>query len=60
MSAYLARRIEQTPNIEVLYHTTVLRMQGDKHLATVTIVNSRTVEERTLVNHLRPSAQGSP
>ena len=48
MSAYLARRIEQTPNIEVLYHTTVLRMEGYKHLATVTIVNSRTGEERTL------------
>jgi thioredoxin reductase (NADPH) len=48
MSAYLARRIEQTPNIEVLTHTTVLRMQGDKHLAAVTIVNSKTGEERTL------------
>jgi CubicO group peptidase (beta-lactamase class C family) len=42
MSAYLARRIEQTPNIEVLRDTTVLRMNGDKHLASVTIVNNKT------------------
>jgi thioredoxin reductase (NADPH) len=49
MSAYLARRIEQTPNIEVLRDTTVLRMHGDKHLASVTIVNNKTGEERTLM-----------
>jgi thioredoxin reductase (NADPH) len=49
MSAYLARRIEQTPNIEVLYHTTVLRMHGDKHLASVTIVDNKTGQERTLM-----------
>ena len=30
---YLARRIEQTPNIEVLLNTEVRRMSGDGHLA---------------------------
>jgi thioredoxin reductase (NADPH) len=49
MSSYLARRIENTPNIEVLYHTTVLRMDGDTHLASVTIVNNKTGEQRTLI-----------
>jgi thioredoxin reductase (NADPH) len=48
MSYYLARRIEETPNIEVLYHTTVRRMHGDGHLGAVEIVNSKTGEVRTL------------
>ena len=48
MSSYLARRIEQTPNIEVVYHTTIKWMAGDKHLSAVEIVNSLTGEERTL------------
>ena len=33
MSSYLARRIEQTANIEVLCNTTIRRMHGDGHLA---------------------------
>jgi thioredoxin reductase (NADPH) len=48
MSAYLAARIEQTENIEVLRNTTVRRMRGDGHLAAVEIVNGETGEERTL------------
>jgi thioredoxin reductase (NADPH) len=48
MSAYLAHRIEQTPNIEVLLNTTVKRMSGDGHLASVEIVNNETGETRTL------------
>src|SRR6266542_401383 len=48
MSAYLAHRIEQTPNIEVLLNTTVRRMSGDGRLASVEIVNSETGETRTL------------
>ena len=32
MSSYLARRIEQTPNIEVLLNTEVRRMSGDRYL----------------------------
>jgi thioredoxin reductase (NADPH) len=48
MSSYLARRIEHTPNIEVHRNTTIRRMNGDKHLASVDMVNSRSGEERTV------------
>jgi len=48
MSSYLAQRIERTANIEVLYNTTIRRMNGETHLASVDIVNSKTGEERTL------------
>jgi len=48
MSSYLARRIEQTPNIEVMRNTTIRRMHGDTHLGSVEIVNSKTGEERTV------------
>jgi thioredoxin reductase (NADPH) len=48
MSSYLARRIEQTPNIEVLLNTTVRRMSGGHHLSEVEIVNGKTGEARTL------------
>lgn len=46
MSSYLAHRIEQTPNIELICNTTILRMNGDTHLTSVDIVNSKTGEER--------------
>ena len=42
MSSYLARRIEQTPNIEVLRNTEVRRMSGDGHLGEVELVNNKT------------------
>jgi len=48
MSSYLARRIERTPNIELVCNTTIRRMNGDTHLGSVDIVNSRTGEERTV------------
>ncbi len=48
MSRYLAGRIEQTPNIEVLYNTSVRRMSGDGHLASIEIVNNETGETRML------------
>ena len=48
MSAYLARRIEQTPSIEVLLNTEVRQMRGNDHLSSVDIVNSKTGEVRTL------------
>ena len=32
MSSYLARRIERTPNIEVLLNTEIRRMHGDGRL----------------------------
>ena len=48
MSSYLAQRVEQTPNIEVLCNTEVRRMLGDGHLGEVEIVNNKTGESRTL------------
>lgn len=48
MSAYLAKRIENTENIEVLLDTNVTRMRGDAHLSEVEIKNERTGERRTL------------
>lgn len=48
MSAYLARRIEQTPNIDVLLNTTVRRMLGDQCLTAVEVVNNKTGELRTI------------
>ncbi len=48
MSSYLARRIEQTANIEILCQTEIRRMHGDGHLTAVDMVNNRTAEERTV------------
>jgi thioredoxin reductase (NADPH) len=48
MSAYLARRIERTVNIEVLLNSIVQRMAGNGQLATTEIVNKVTGETRTL------------
>jgi len=48
MSAYLARRIESTPNIEVHRNTEVLRMNGDGRLGSVEVVDKKTGEVRTL------------
>jgi thioredoxin reductase (NADPH) len=41
-------RIEQTPNIEVLFNTTIRRMSGDGHLSSVEIANDKTGQERTV------------
>jgi thioredoxin reductase (NADPH) len=46
MSSYLARRIEQTANIELLCNTTISRMHGDGHLTGVEIINTNTGEKR--------------
>jgi thioredoxin reductase (NADPH) len=48
MSSYLARRIEQTENIEVFLDTEVRRMSGDGQLGSVEIFNNETGEVRTL------------
>src|SRR2546426_933236 len=48
MSSYLAKWIEQTPNIELLRNSTVQRMNGDGHLKSIEIVNSKTGEKRTV------------
>lgn len=51
MSSYLVRRIEQTANIELLTNTTIRQMNGNGHLASVNLVNSRTGEERAVETH---------
>ena len=48
MSSYLAHRIEQTANIEVLLNTEVKRMTGSNHLEQVELVDKLTDETRTL------------
>jgi thioredoxin reductase (NADPH) len=48
MSAYLAHRILNTPNIEILRNTEVERMNGNSHLNSVELINNRTGERRTL------------
>ena len=48
MSSYLAHRIEQTANIEVLTHTSVERMLGNGQLSTIEVRNRVAGETRTL------------
>jgi thioredoxin reductase (NADPH) len=48
MSSYLAQRIEQTTNIELLCHTTVRRLSGDGYLSTAEIINNQTGQARTV------------
>jgi thioredoxin reductase (NADPH) len=48
MSAYLARRIEQTPNVEVLVNTTVEAMRGNDHLQEIEIVNNKTGKKQII------------
>jgi thioredoxin reductase (NADPH) len=48
MSSYLAKRIEQTENIEVSTQTVVLSMRGDTELRTVEIENTQSGERRSL------------
>ncbi len=48
MSRYLAQRIEETSNIELLTNTEITKMSGDKHLEAVEIVNNQTKETREI------------
>lgn len=48
MSSYLAQRIEQTENIELLCSTHVHAMHGDDHLAGIEIANRKTGEKSAL------------
>jgi thioredoxin reductase (NADPH) len=48
MSSYLAHRIEQTPNIELLLNTEVVHMRGDGHLSEVELANTKTGKKRTV------------
>jgi thioredoxin reductase (NADPH) len=48
MSSYLVKRIEQTANIELICNTTIRRMNGDTHLASVNLFDSKSGQERTV------------
>ena len=48
MSSYLAQRVEDTPNIEVLLDSRIQRMHGENCLSEVEIINTKTGETRTL------------
>jgi thioredoxin reductase (NADPH) len=48
MSSYLAHRIMNTPNIEILRCTEVIRMNGDGYLNSVEILNKTTGEKKML------------
>ncbi len=48
MSSYLAHRIMNTPNIEILRCTEITRMNGDGHLSSVEILNKTTGEKKML------------
>ena len=48
MSAYLAHRIMNTPNIELHRCTEITRMTGDGHLNSIEILNKTTGEKRTV------------
>jgi thioredoxin reductase (NADPH) len=44
MSTYLSRRVETKPNIEILCHTEIRKMTGDRHLESVEMENTQTGE----------------
>jgi thioredoxin reductase (NADPH) len=48
MSSYLARRIEQTANIELLHNTETRRMLGNSHLEAIETVNRVSGKERMI------------
>jgi len=48
MSRYLIRRIEETPNIELLTETEISRMLGSDHLDCIEIKNTKTGQTRII------------
>ena len=48
MSDYLVRRVERTPNIEVLLNTETRRLEGTGTLGAVELVNKKTGETQTV------------
>jgi thioredoxin reductase (NADPH) len=60
MSAYLVRRIEHHPHIDVRLHTQVSEAHGDTHLDAVTIVDGAGAEERLPARALFLCIGGQP
>src|SRR5437588_8773645 len=48
MSSYLSRRVEAKDNIDILYHTQIRKMSGNKILEEAELENARTGERRVV------------
>jgi thioredoxin reductase (NADPH) len=48
MSSYLAKRVESKANIEILFHTQIRKMAGNKLLEEIELENTRTGERRAV------------
>jgi len=48
MSSYLSRRVEAQKNIEILYHTQIRKMSGNKMLEEAELENTKTGERRVV------------
>src|SRR2546421_7594065 len=48
MSTYLSRRVKAAPNIDVLYHTQIRKMSGNKTLEEAELENTKTGERRVV------------
>jgi thioredoxin reductase (NADPH) len=48
MSSYLARRVEARKNIEILFHTQIRKMSGEKMLEEAELENTKTGERRVV------------
>lgn len=48
MSNYLIRRIEETPNIQLMIHTEVIALEGEKLLESITVENNQTKSKQEL------------
>lgn len=48
MSSYLSRRVEARKNIEILTHTEIRKMMGQKALAAIELENTKTGERQTV------------
>ena len=48
MSSYLAHRIEQTDNIELVCNTAIRRMNGDVQLSSIDVIDTKTGQERNI------------
>src|SRR5881275_772959 len=48
MSSYLSRRVEAQKNVEILYHTQIRKMSGNKMLEEAELENTKTGERRVV------------
>ena len=51
MSSYLSRRVQAASNIEILYHTEIRKLSGNKKLEEAELENTKTGERRLVQTH---------